>query len=63
MVGDVLPGTWAEVLLAVAVGGMLMSALARLHRGQVRPRLCPGCGRAVSRVYDACPRCGHPVSG
>ena len=63
MLRDVLPGTWAEVLLAVAVGGMLLSALTRLRRGQVRPHLCPGCGRTVSRVYDACPRCGHPVTG
>jgi predicted amidophosphoribosyltransferase len=48
----------AELLLAVAVGGMLWAAVTRLRRGQARPRLCPGCGRAVSRVYDACPHCG-----
>ncbi len=48
----------AEILLVVAVGGMLWSAVARLRRGQVRPLLCPGCGRPVSRVYDACPHCG-----
>ncbi|HEX3623730.1 MAG TPA: hypothetical protein VHT97_15555 [Acidimicrobiales bacterium] len=51
----------AEILLAVAVGGMLWSAVGRLRRGQVRPVLCPGCGRTVSRVYDACPHCGHPA--
>ncbi len=50
----------SEILITVAVGGMLFSALARLRRGQANPRLCPGCGRTVSRVYDACPRCGEP---
>lgn len=51
----------AEILFVVAVGGMLWSAVTRLRRGQVRPHLCPGCGRTVSRVYDTCPRCGHPA--
>jgi predicted amidophosphoribosyltransferase len=53
----------AELLLAVAVGGMLWAAVTRLRRGQARPRLCPGCGRTVSRVYDACPHCGRPLRG
>ena len=63
MAGDVVVRDGAEILLAVAVGGMFVSAVARLRRGQVRPILCPGCGRTVSRAYAACPRCGHPVSG
>jgi predicted amidophosphoribosyltransferase len=63
MVGDGLVRDGAELALAVAVGGMLWSAIRRLRRGQARPVLCPGCGRAVSRVYDACPRCGHPTVG
>ncbi|MDQ6726918.1 MAG: hypothetical protein M3066_12235 [Actinomycetota bacterium] len=53
----------AEVLVVVAVGGMLWSAVTRLRRGQARPVLCPGCRRPVSRVYDACPHCGGPVRG
>jgi hypothetical protein len=53
----------AEVLVVVAVGGMLWSAVTRLRRGQARPVLCPGCGRAVSRVYGACPHCDHPLAG
>ena len=53
----------AEVLMVVAVGGMVWAALTRLRRGQARPRLCPGCGRTVARIYDACPHCGHPVTG
>ena len=48
----------AEILLVIALGGMLLSTLTRLRRGQANPRLCPGCGRTVSRVYEACPRCG-----
>jgi predicted amidophosphoribosyltransferase len=52
----------AEILLVIAVGGMLFSALTRLRRGQANPRLCPGCGRTVSRVYAACPRCGEPAA-
>ena len=59
MTGDALLRDGAEVLLAVAVGGMLWAAVARLRRGQARPRLCPGCGRTVSLVYDACPHCGR----
>jgi predicted amidophosphoribosyltransferase len=51
----------AEVLLAVAVGGMLWGAVTRLRRGQARPRLCPGCGRTVSGVYDTCPHCAQPL--
>ncbi|HWI05641.1 MAG TPA: hypothetical protein VNT52_17675 [Acidimicrobiales bacterium] len=51
----------AEVLMTVAIGGMLFSVLARLRRGQANPRLCPGCGRTVARVYETCPRCGQPA--
>ena len=53
----------AEILLAVAVGGMLWGAVARLRRGQARPRLCPGCGRPVARVYVVCPHCARPLGG
>ncbi len=55
--------TALEVAMVLAVGGMLWAAVTRLRRGQVRPLLCPGCSRTVSRVYDACPHCGHPTSG
>jgi predicted amidophosphoribosyltransferase len=51
----------AEILLVIALGGMLFSTLTRLRRGQASPRLCPGCGRTVSRVYADCPRCGEPA--
>ncbi|MDQ3897546.1 MAG: hypothetical protein M3326_09960 [Actinomycetota bacterium] len=63
MGGDTVIRDLAEILLCVAVGGMLWSAVTRLRRGQVRPVLCPGCARTVSRAYDACPHCGHPLRG
>jgi len=53
----------AEFLLAVAVAGMLWSAVARLRRGQAGPALCPGCGRTVSQVYEVCPHCAQPLRG
>ena len=49
----------AEVLLVVAVGGMLASAVARARRGQVGPVRCGQCGRAGSRAYPRCPHCGR----
>ena len=48
----------AEALMALAVGGMLWSAVARARRGQVRPLRCADCGRARSRAYPLCPHCG-----
>ncbi|MDP8936957.1 MAG: hypothetical protein M3O23_04395 [Actinomycetota bacterium] len=54
--------TVAEVLLAVAAGGMLWSAVTRVRRGQVRPVRCPHCGRAGSRAYARCPHCGRAAS-
>ncbi len=48
----------AEVLMVVAVGGMLWSAVSRLRRGQVAMVRCPACGRLASRAYPDCPRCG-----
>jgi uncharacterized OB-fold protein len=47
-----------EVLLVVAVGGILWSAIGRMRRGEVAVARCPSCGRAVSRVYDRCGHCG-----
>ncbi|HEV3400316.1 MAG TPA: hypothetical protein VG078_00710 [Acidimicrobiales bacterium] len=51
----------AEVLMVVAVGGMLWSAVGRVRRREIRPVRCPACGRAVSRAYPRCPGCGEPV--
>ena len=63
MTGNEVARDGAEILLAVAVGGMLWAATARLRRGQARPVLCPGCHRSVARVYAACPYCGRALTG
>jgi uncharacterized OB-fold protein len=55
-----LVGDAAEVLLVVAVGGMLWSAVARARRGRVRAVRCRDCGRLASRAYPRCPGCGTP---
>ena len=47
-----------EVLLVIAVGGILWSAIARLRRGQISVSRCAACGRPSSRVYATCPHCG-----
>ena len=52
----------AEVLLVLAVGGMLWSALGRARRGEIRTVRCRACGRTASRAYPDCPRCGTPLS-
>ncbi|MCA1707890.1 MAG: hypothetical protein LC808_33290 [Actinobacteria bacterium] len=51
----------AEVLLVVAVGGMLWSAVVRARRGEIRAVRCRACGRTASRAYPDCPRCGAPL--
>ncbi|MGI9033901.1 MAG: hypothetical protein ACR2HY_09575 [Acidimicrobiales bacterium] len=55
-----LVGDAAEVLLLVAVGGMLWSAVARVRRGQVTTTCCRACGRSISRAYPRCPACDTP---
>jgi uncharacterized OB-fold protein len=50
-----------EVLLVVAVGGILWSAVGRIRRGEVSVVRCAACGRTVSRAYEACPHCGASV--
>ncbi|MBV8981050.1 MAG: hypothetical protein JO086_09145 [Acidimicrobiia bacterium] len=47
-----------EVLLVIAVGGILWSAVWRVRRGEVAVARCAACGRTSSRAYEACPHCG-----
>lgn len=47
-----------EVLIAVALGGMLWSALVRWRRRAITVERCAGCDRPRSRAYDRCPACG-----
>ncbi|MGC1513184.1 MAG: hypothetical protein WA797_09745 [Acidimicrobiales bacterium] len=53
LVRDVL-----EVLIAVAVGGMLWSAIRRGRRGELRVYRCVDCDRPTSRGYPRCKHCG-----
>jgi uncharacterized OB-fold protein len=50
-----------EVMLVIAVGGILWSAIGRMRRGEVSVVRCPSCGRTTSRAYDACPHCGAGI--
>jgi len=50
-----------EVLLVVAVGGILWSAIGRTRRGEVTVVRCRACGRAVSRAYERCGHCGADI--
>ncbi|MEA2686963.1 MAG: hypothetical protein QOE93_2158 [Actinomycetota bacterium] len=58
---DELVNIGLDVLLVVAVGGMLWAAVARLRRRQVAVPRCPACGRTTSLAYPRCPRCGAPT--
>ncbi|MFP5316929.1 MAG: hypothetical protein ACLGI2_01400 [Acidimicrobiia bacterium] len=49
-----------EVLMVVAVGGMVWSAVSRIRQGRMAVVRCPRCGRPSSRAYARCPRCGEP---
>jgi len=49
-----------ELLIVVAVGGMLVSVLRRLRRGEIVVFRCPACGRPTSRAYPLCRHCGAP---
>jgi hypothetical protein len=49
-----------EVLIVVAIGGMLFTVVRRLRRGQIRVIRCPECERPTSRAYPVCKWCGAP---
>jgi uncharacterized OB-fold protein len=58
---DVFIRDGIELLLVVAVGAMVWSAVGRLRRGEVTVTRCPACGRPTSRAYPRCKHCGNPV--
>ena len=47
-----------EVLIVIAIGGMVWSVLSRLRRGQLVVPSCPACGGPASRAYPKCRHCG-----
>ncbi len=55
---DLLVRDGIELLFVIAVGGMLVSAVRRLRRGQIRVVTCDACGRPTSRAYPNCKHCG-----
>lgn len=50
--------TALEVAMVVATGGMLVAAVRRLRRGEVRVYRCCVCERPTSRGYPCCRHCG-----
>jgi hypothetical protein len=46
-----------EVAIVVAVGGLLVAAIGRLRRGEIRVYRCVACGRPTSRAYPRCKHC------
>ena len=51
-----------EVVIVVALGGMLVSALRRVRRGEIRPYECAACSRPTTRANGVCKHCGEPIS-
>ena len=49
-----------EALFVVAVGGMVVSVLGRLRRGQIDVVVCASCRRPCSNAYPRCRHCGAP---
>jgi hypothetical protein len=60
---DTLVRDALELLIVVAVGGMLMSVLRRLWRGQLQVHRCPRCGRPTSRAFPRCRWCDAELDG
>ena len=59
--GDALVRDALEVLIVIAVGGRLWSAIQRLRRGEIEVFVCPACDRPTSRAYPRCKHCGAEV--
>lgn len=60
MSGEHLLRDALELLIVIAVGGMLVSVLTRLVRGELRVHRCPSCDRPTSRAYPRCRWCDAP---
>jgi hypothetical protein len=52
-----------ELLIVVAVGAVLLSAIGRLRRREIRVYRCVSCDRPTSRAYPTCKHCGTPQPG
>ena len=58
MSADTLVRDLLEVLIVVAVGGMLFSSLRRLRAGALPVYRCPACERPTTRANGICKHCG-----
>ena len=58
MNADTLVRDLLEVLIVVAVGGMLVSAIRRLRAGAIPVYRCPACDRPTTRANGICKHCG-----
>ncbi|HEX7168446.1 MAG TPA: hypothetical protein VF230_15810 [Acidimicrobiales bacterium] len=56
--GDALVRDGLELLIVIAIGGMLVSAVRRLRRGQITVYRCHACDRPTSRAFPRCKHCG-----
>lgn len=56
--GDTLIRDLFEVLIVVAIGGMVVSAIRRLRRGEIDVYRCWSCERPTSRAFARCKHCG-----
>jgi hypothetical protein len=55
---DVLVRDALELLIVIAIGGMLVSAIRRLRRGEIEVYRCWSCERPTSRAFPQCKHCG-----
>jgi hypothetical protein len=61
--GNALVRDALEVLVVVAVGGILWSSVKRLRAGQITAYRCVACGRPTSRAYPRCKHCDAAQPG
>lgn len=63
MSGENLVRDLLELLIVIAIGGMLVSAVRRLRRGEIRAYVCPSCERPTTRANGRCKHCGADLEG
>ena len=58
MSADNLVRDLLEVLIVIAIGGMLVSTVRRLRSGAIPVYRCPACQRPTTRANGTCKHCG-----
>ena len=58
MSADTIVRDVLEVLIVVAVGGMLVSVVRRFRAGAIPVYRCPSCERPTTRANGICKHCG-----